>query len=198
MDDHLHDLTDRAVIDVILAGNVDAFRILLKRYQRYVFSITGKYVAPDQVEEVAHEAFISAFKSLRNYSGQSDFRFWLAKIAVRRSCDHLRKKYRSKEHAVDFLGSKGEHWVDKKKSLPQGSPLSETDRRDLREVLDWSLDQLPPADRMVLQSVFMDGLSIKETAQLLGITVVNVKVRSFRAKRKLKKILGELWDGELR
>ncbi|MCD4778980.1 MAG: sigma-70 family RNA polymerase sigma factor [Candidatus Omnitrophica bacterium] len=196
--DNLQDLTDIDVIQFILDGNVDAFSVLLKRYQRYVFSITYKYVAPDHVEEISHEVFISAFKSLKNFSGKSDFKFWLAKITVRRCYDYLRKKYRRKEQAVDFLDRKDEHWVDKMKLAQNDAYKREADRRELREMLNWSLNRLPPQDRMVLQSVYIDGLSLKETAELLDITVMNVKVRSFRAKRKLKKILSEVLDDELR
>jgi RNA polymerase sigma-70 factor (ECF subfamily) len=64
-----------------------------------------------------------------------------------------------------------------------------TRRREAREILDWALDQLSAADRMVLELVHLEGQSVKAAARQLGWTVANVKVRAFRARRKINKLL---------
>ena len=64
-------------------------------------------------------------------------------------------------------------------------------RKEAREVLDWALVKLSAEDRMVLELVYLEGLTVKEAAELLGWTTANVKVRSFRSRRKLRKLLSE-------
>jgi RNA polymerase sigma-70 factor (ECF subfamily) len=62
-------------------------------------------------------------------------------------------------------------------------------RKEAREILDWALDRLSAADRMVLELVYLEGHSLRETADLLGWSIANVKVRSFRSRKKLHKLL---------
>ena len=68
-----------------------------------------------------------------------------------------------------------------------GSPYEPNPGDEAREVLDWAMDLLSPAERMVLELVYLEGRSVKETAELLGLTSANVKVRLFRSRRKLQK-----------
>lgn len=62
-------------------------------------------------------------------------------------------------------------------------------QKEAREILDWALDRLSAADRMVLELVYLEGYSLRETADLLGWSIANVKVRSFRSRKKLHKLL---------
>jgi RNA polymerase sigma-70 factor (ECF subfamily) len=67
-------------------------------------------------------------------------------------------------------------------------------RAEARELLDWALDRLSPKDRMVLELIYLEGLSVKEAAALTGWSKANVKVRSFRSRRKLQKVLTDIMD----
>ncbi len=72
----------------------------------------------------------------------------------------------------------------------------EGSQKEARELLDWALGKLSAEDRMVLELVYLEGLSVKEAAELLGWSVANVKVRSFRSKKKLEKLLrGVMGEG---
>ena len=67
----------------------------------------------------------------------------------------------------------------------------QSSQQEAKEVLDWALDRLSAEDRMVLELVYLEGLSVKEAAELLGWSVANVKIRSHRSPKKLRKLLAE-------
>jgi RNA polymerase sigma-70 factor (ECF subfamily) len=88
------------------------------------------------------------------------------------------------------LTEKHKDWVDRIVSDQSNSAFQEHgSQKEARELLDWALDRLSPEDRMVLELVYLDGLSGKEAANLLGWSVANVKIRSFRSRKKLQKLL---------
>ena len=185
---------DRDIVHEILEGEVDAFALLMTRYQDYVLAIVKRHAPADQAEELAQEVFIKAYQSLAGWRRQGRFRSWLSAIAVRTCYDFWRKHYRSREVPLSALSEAHRQWLDR--ALAEASESSWqkiSRRREAREILDWVLDQLSAADRMVLELVYLEERSAKEAARLLGWTVANVKVRAFRAKRKITKLL--LQDG---
>jgi RNA polymerase sigma-70 factor (ECF subfamily) len=109
---------------------------------------------------------------------------------VRTCYDYWRKHYRYREIPMSSLSEAHREWLDR--ILSDVSVTSWEDvsrRREAREILDWGLNQLSAADRMVLELVYLEGESVKEAARLLGWSVANVKVRAFRARRKINKLL---------
>ena len=185
---------DQDIVHEILEGEVDAFALLMTRHQDYVLAIVKRHVPADQAEELAQEVFIKAFQSLAGWRRQGRFRSWLSAIAVRTCYDFWRKHYRSREVPLSALSEAHREWLDRALADASESSWQKISRRrEAREILDWVLDQLSAADRMVLELVYLEERSAKEAARLLGWTVANVKVRAFRAKRKITKLL--LQDG---
>lgn len=184
---------DAHIIDLVLGGNVNAFETLLLRYADHVLRIVRKHVNYEAVEETAHEVFIRAFQSLRGFRADGNFRQWLSSIAVRTCYDYWRKAYRSREIAMSQISETHREWLEEILSDRSGQSFEEKGaQEEAREVLDWALERLPPGDRMVLELVYLEGLRSKEAAELLGWSVANVKVRSFRARKKLQKLLSGL------
>lgn len=184
------DTEDRDIVQRVLAGEVEAFAPLMARYQNYVLAIVHRHAPPDQVEELAQEVFIKAFQSLAGWRQAGHFRAWLSVIAVRACYDYWRKHYRSREVPISALSEGHREWLDRVLADASETSWQEmTRRREAREILDWALDQLSPADRMVLELVHLEGQSVKAAARQLGWTVANVKVRAFRARRKINKLL---------
>lgn len=181
---------DTDVIEKVLGGNRDAFAILLERHEGHVSRLVAAHVPGDQVAEVAHEAFIRAYKSLGGYRPEKPFRNWLTTIALRTCKDYWRKRYRSREAPVSDLSENGQQWLDAAMA-PQSTESFESmaRQREAREVLNAVLGRLSPTDRMVLTMSYLEGHSNKETAQMLDISVPNVKIRAYRAKRKLRAYL---------
>lgn len=184
------DTEDRDIVQRVLAGEVEAFAPLMERYQNYVLAIVHRHAPTDQVEELSQEVFIKAFQSLAGWRQAGHFRAWLSVIAVRACYDYWRKHYRSREVPISALSEGHREWLDRVLADASETSWQEmTRRREAREILDWALDQLSPADRMVLELVHLEGQSVKAAARQLGWTVANVKVRAFRARRKINKLL---------
>jgi RNA polymerase sigma-70 factor (ECF subfamily) len=97
---------------------------------------------------------------------------------------------------MSSLTEKHQRWLEEVISEESDQLLEETgSQKEARELLDWALGKLSAEDRTVLELVYLEGLSGKEAADLLGLSVANVKVRSFRSRRKLKKLLEGLMKG---
>jgi RNA polymerase sigma-70 factor (ECF subfamily) len=184
---------DEDIIRRIIDGEVNSFEYLLKKYQDHVLRIVKKHVPYHEVEEMAQEVFVRTYQALPGFKEEGSFKQWLSAIAVRTCYDFWRKQYRSKELPISDLTDSHRDWLEK--TLSNQSDLSFNERshvEEARELLDWALDRLSAGDRMVLELVYLEGLSVKEAAGLLGWSVSNVKVRSFRSRKKLEKILTEV------
>ncbi len=181
---------DLKIIRQVINGNGNAFEVLLKKYKQHVVKIVYRHLPYDQVEETAHEVFIRAYQSLPGFKGKSGFKQWLSGIAVRTCYDFWRKKYRSREISMSSFSEKHKHWFEAVTADLSDQTFHEQSRKkEARELLDRALGRLTPEDRIVLELVYLEGLSGKETADLLGWSVANVKIRSFRSRKKLKKVL---------
>ena len=190
MQNDTHTPSDADIVRQVADGNVNAFEILLKRHQALVLRIVNRHLPHHEVEETTQDVFVRAYRSLPTFKGTGDFSHWLSAIAVRTCYDYWRKAYRAKEIPLSELTDRHQQWLEnvisaqsEESSAPKGY------RNEASEVLDWALTRLPAEDRMVLELVYFEGLSVKEAAKLLGWSVANVKVRSFRARKKLEKTL---------
>jgi RNA polymerase sigma-70 factor (ECF subfamily) len=189
MPDHPRTPSDAEIIRRIIDGDVNSFEHLLKKYQDHVLRIIKRHIPYHEVEEMAQEVFVRAYQALPGFKEEGSFRQWLSAIAVRTCHDFWRKRYRSRELPMSDLSEKHRDWLEK--ILSNESDLSFNERshiEEARELLDWALDRLSAEDRMVLELVYLEGFSVKEAAGLLGWSVSNVKVRSFRSRRKLEKL----------
>jgi len=183
-------LSDAEVIRQVVDGNVNAFEVLLQKYQGHVFKIIKKHIPHEQSEEVAHDVFVRAYKSLSGFKNTSSFQHWLSSIAVRTCYDFWRKTYRNREIPISVLSEKQQHWIEAVTAEQAHRSFSEQEaRQEAQEVLTWALNKLSAEDRMIVELIYLEGLSGKDAAELLGWSVTNVKVRSFRARKKLEKLL---------
>jgi len=184
---------DAEIICQVIDGNANAFEHLFRKYMDHVLRIVKKHVPYDQVEETAHDVFIKAYKSLPSLRNRDGFKPWVSSIATRTCHDFWRRAYRSKERTISSLSQGCRDWLETVMSERSAQCFNEKNRlKEAREILDWALAGLSAMDRMVLELVYLEGLTCRETADLMGITVANVKVRSHRSRKKLKKLLSEL------
>ncbi len=181
---------DNDIIRRVMGGDLDAFEILVKRYKHMVFGIVKKHVPISDIDETSQDVFIRAYQSLNTFKGHGGFKSWLSAIAVRTCYDFWRKHYRSREWPVSTLSASSRKWMNAVLSEKSMQAFrSRQAHREAIEVLRWMLDRLSAEDRMVIELVFLEGLSIKETARLLGWSVSKVKIRSYRSRKKMKKLL---------
>lgn len=185
---------DEAVIANVLAGRTDDFETLVERYKQTVAAIVRGKVPHDEAPEVAHEVFIRVFESLGNYSPVKPFEHWLARLAVRTCYDFWRKRYRQREMPEAALSEEQRAWLEGyAASLREGGHAPAEQRFEAWELLDWALGRLAPADRLVVTLVHLEERSVAEAADLLGWSKAKVRVRAYRARKRLREVI----EGEL-
>ena len=178
---------DATVIRSILDGNINSFEILISRYQDHVSRIVRSHIPRQYVPEVAQDTFVQAYQSLGRFAGTGLFKHWLSKIAVRCCYDFWRKYYQRNEKQVFPLPDDYRNWGDH--LLSNQSSEGDAERVEARNLLQWALGQLSAAERTVLTLTYLNGYSVAEAAELMGWSVIRIKVQSHRARKKLRKIL---------
>jgi RNA polymerase sigma-70 factor, ECF subfamily len=197
MQTDFQDINDAALIERVRGGEVDLFERLLVKYQPHVFSIVLNHVPRAHAEEVAHETFVRAYKSLSTYSRKSPFDHWLARIAVRCCYDFWRQQKRAREIPISALSEKQLEWIDRTRAAESREAFdAQVSGREAAEILDWALALLEPGERMVLVLVHRDGRSVCEAADLLGWSVAKVKIQAYRSRIALRKIVRRRLNNE--
>jgi RNA polymerase sigma-70 factor, ECF subfamily len=190
MDNTSSNENDDEIVGQVVAGNVNAFEHLLKKYQYLVLGIVKKHVPSDQIEDTVQDVFVRAYRSLPTYKGKNSFGHWLSVIAVRTCYDFWREHYKSRELPMSSLTEENEAWLNAALFDNSNQSFREAGlQKEAREILDWALDRLSAEDRMVVELVYLEGLSMKEAAGQLGWSTANVKVRLFRSRKKLHSLL---------
>jgi RNA polymerase sigma-70 factor (ECF subfamily) len=178
---------DKEIVGQAIAGQNGAFAELVHKYSAFALAIVKKHVPLDDAEDVMQDIFLRVYRSLPTFNNQSSFRSWLSVIAVRTCYDFWRKRYKSKTFPISSLSDENQRWVNE--ALSNTYIYEKGAQREAREVLDWALSKLPAGDRMVLELVYLEDKSLKEAAELLGFSVANIKVKLFRSRRKIHKLL---------
>lgn len=183
--------SDADVVQAVLAGNINAFETLMDRYSDQALTIVKRHIPAGDVEDILQDVFIRAYQSLSTYEGRGGgFKSWLSSIAVRTCYDHWRTLYRSKEVPFSSITDAHEKWLEDVVAERSEDALIEKGRaREARELLEWAMARLSAEERMVVDLLYLEGMPGKEAAALLGWSAVNVKVRAYRARKKLNKIL---------
>jgi RNA polymerase sigma-70 factor, ECF subfamily len=181
---------DKELIGRIIAGDRQGFSELVDRYGRLALSTVRKHVPADHVEDTVQEVFLRVYQSLPSFAYQSGFGQWLSVIAVRTCYDFWRKQYRSRELTMSSLSEEQENWLTRTLLHDSEELIHEKGKQaEAVEILSRLLNSLSAGDRMVIELVYLEERSLKEAGELLGWSLANVKVRLFRARRKLRKSL---------
>jgi RNA polymerase sigma-70 factor (ECF subfamily) len=190
MRNEIFKLSDAEIINHVVGGDVNAFESLLTRYKELVLRIVKKHVPYNEVEDVAQNSFIRIFEALATFKSTGEFKQWLSAITLRTCYDYWRKAYRSKEISMSSLSEKHRDWLEQVISdRSESELLDKGSQNEAGELLEWALANLSAEDRMVVELVYLEGLTGKEAAELLGWSLSNVKVRAFRSRKKLQKLL---------
>lgn len=164
---------ERAEVERASNGDRDAFGRLIERHQQRVFRLAGRFFRyPEDVEEAAQDTFFTAWRKLGSYRAEAPFEHWLTRVCLNTCYMRLRKSKPTEELPID---------------LPAGhsSPDPGLDAERL-------LARLPANDRFLLLLLHGEGWSVAEIADRTGWSKSNVKVRAFRARRKLRQLMEPL------
>ncbi|MEF2146436.1 MAG: sigma-70 family RNA polymerase sigma factor [Desulfovibrionaceae bacterium] len=183
---------DRADIASVCNGDMEAFQGLVERHAPLVERIVSRHVPGDRIKEVAQDAFVRACFSLGSFKGNKPFAHWLSVLSVRACHDFWRREYAVRERPLAELSENAQAWLDRATAAEAQELFEqETAQREALAVLDWALGRLGPLDRMVLALTSFEGHSVAEAAALLGLSTVNVKVRAYRSRKKIKRLIEE-------
>lgn len=184
------DKSDSELIKAVLAGDTASFEPLIKKYQPKVFSTARRYARLEsEVEDIVQEVFLKAFSKLSSFRGESPFEHWLMRLAVRTCYDSLRAHQRNREHALTQISDEEVHWIE----TFAETPSTDTDAVNAaRELIHRIMQQLSPAARLVIQLLEIEEKTIKEISEITGWSVPVVKVRAFRARAEMKKLLARM------
>ena len=176
------------------AGDLGAFEELMSRHERRVYTLARRIVAHEQdAQDVTQQAFVGALKHLDGFREESSFSTWLMRIATHAALKILRKRKGlptvSLEEATGTDGEDGaiphpEYIADWRENPETLAAQNETKR-----LLEAALRELDEKHRLVFLLRDVDGLSVRETAETLGLTETNVKVRLLRARLQLRELL---------
>jgi len=180
--------------DLVLAckaGNVAAFEELVTRYDRKLLRVAQHIIHNfEDAQDVVQEAFLKAFQKLGDFRGDSKFSTWLFRIVVNQSLMELRKQKTKQRATTESLVNTEEEDqlpIDFSDWRPNPEALYETS--ELRELLASALRGIGPGLRVVFVLHDIEGHSLQETAEALGLSVAAVKTRSLRARLKLRERL---------
>jgi len=189
--------SDKSIIDRIQAGDVDAFSLLLDRYQGKVYSVVAKHVPEGRAAEVTHDVFVDVFKSLAKFRGDCSFGTWLCRISLRRSYDFWRRHGREYDTvSIDDITEEQQIWLDMASmAVSERERESSASRKEASDVLKMVMESIDPEDRMIVSLLYMEEQPVREVAASLGWSEIRVKVRAFRARKKLKKQIDLLIGG---
>jgi RNA polymerase sigma-70 factor (ECF subfamily) len=182
--------SDADLVDTVLAGDESAFELLFERHRRRVGLIAGRFFQqPEQIEEILQESFTKAYFALKDFSSYKDdsFTSWLARIAFNSCYDELRRRSRGRESSISDITSTDREALRSLRAGVAGDSLeSVAVNRDLANKL---LSFLSAEDRLVLVLLDVEGLSVAEIGQLMNWSSPKVKIRVFRARTDLRRVL---------
>ncbi len=185
------------LIRLICAGEKDRFYALVKPYERAVYSTAFSVLGNDaDAEDVAQEVFFKALKGLAGFRGEAKFSTWLVQIAFNEARMFLRRSRRKQYQSLDAPQETADgDYIPKDFADWREIPSEALARKELREVIARSVAAMKTIYREVLILRDMRHLSVRETAQILGVSPEVVKTRLLRARLQLRDALAPGYDG---
>jgi len=184
--------SDQIYIDRILLGDTNAFAYLINKYKNMAYTLAIKIVKnAEDAEEVAQDSFLKAFQKLDSFKGESKFSTWLYAIVYRNAISKIRKKSISTTNIDTFVIEN--HSTDLE--FPQ---LEAIKNGEQKLYVAKAVDNLPEMDALLITLFYLNENSVEEIEKITNLTKTNIKVKLFRARKKLFNELSLLLKDELK
>lgn len=175
---------DAAIVARVLDGDVEAFGLLVDRYERELAAYARFALrSPDDAEDVMQEALVRAYRSLHRCGDPERFKGWLFRIVSNQCRSHLTRRRRREERHESVDDREGELAAE------AADPLEQTQQADRRARLEEALEELGGDQREALVLHYVNGLSVRELADALGLSNSAAKMRLHRAREALRQVL---------
>jgi RNA polymerase sigma-70 factor (ECF subfamily) len=203
MDSAVQQPTDAELVRRAKAGELNAFEELATRHESRIYTLALRLLRNEHdAEDVTQQAFLSAVEHLAEFREEASFATWLSRIATYAALKVIRK--RKGLDTISFEAATEPAAPDEPVPAPdfiadwRQSPAELVERNETRRLLDEALAKLDEKHRLVFLLRDIDGLSVRETADALGLSEANVKVRLLRARLQLREHLTRVFGDEKR
>ena len=186
-------LGDAELVQLARERNGDAFRIIMQRNNQRLYRVARSVVQDDsEAEDVVQEAYVRAFGSLGQFRGDSSLATWLTRITLNEALGRLRRQRHMVDLEVLDAEPSGKTQIIPFPLMPVAAdPERAAAQRQIRNLIEGAIDDLPEIFRVVFVMRDVEGLSIEETADFLGMPPATVKTRLHRARLQLRRALDE-------
>ncbi|MER9877029.1 RNA polymerase sigma factor [Mesorhizobium sp. M0195] len=178
---------DMQLVGRALARDGDAFRTIIKTHNQRLYRIARGVVRNDsEAEDIVQEAYVSAFAHLEAFRGDASLATWLSRIVINEALGRLRKRRR-----MVAMPENPQAEIIRFPFNPSDDPERTMAQRQILELVERATDSLPDVYRIVFVARVIEGLSIEETAELLGVRPETIKTRLHRARALVRKALDD-------
>lgn len=172
--------TDYRLMELVAAGDADAFHELIKRHQQSVLNLTFRFLGgSEEAKDIAQETFLRLFQAANRYKPSAQFKTYLLKITT--------------NLCLDYINKKKPVYINKVPDYPShSSPLEKLKQKELSQTITKAVQSLPENQRIALLLHHFEGLKYAQIAEVMGTTVPAVESLLVRAKRTLRDKLKSL------
>ncbi len=184
---------DRALVQAAQGGDLGAFDELVVRYQERIYGLVYHMTSNhEDANDLAQEAFVKAWKALKNFKGDSSFYTWIYRIAVNHTLNHLKQRRNRTPHlSLNDLDFNAEHDPDLVQLISHKNPRREVNLRELGESLNAAMLKLSEEHRAVVTMHDIQGMPHDEIAQILHCNPGTVRSRLFYARQQMQAWLSD-------
>lgn len=194
----MHD-ADAEIVREVQSGRTEAYARLVDRHRDRVFAVLLRLSGDrDVAEELAHEAFIKAYRGLGGFRGDAQFGTWIIQIALHLARDRVRRQRQRTVVSLDELREQQENASALVETRSSFDPVEDLSARELKDRLETALERLPPSYREVFVLHHLEDVPYEEIARATGDSVGSLKVRAHRARKLLKDALFSDGPGDRR
>lgn len=182
---------DQPYIDRTLKGDMTAFTVLVDRYKYMVYTLAMRMVKnQEEAEEIAQDTFLKVYKGLGGFRGGSKFSTWVYKIAYYRSLDYIKRL--DKHSDVSLIEGYLEHDMEVDDHF-----MDRLEKNEKKNAIKEALKLLSSDDSVVITLHYFEELSLNEISSIMNLSANNVKVKLFRARKRLKQVLINVLEPEI-
>ncbi len=182
-----HLTSDTEHVRRALARDASAFRAIMQTHNRCLYRIARSILRDNaDAEDAVQQAYVAAFTNLASYRGEGSLKGWLSRIVVNESLGRMRQRYSTLDLTELEQQQSGAQIIHFSQSTSHDDPERTTAQRQIIHLVEQATDSLPETFRLVFVARVIEGMSVEETSEVLGIKPETVKTRLHRARQLVR------------